>query len=480
MLRIVGRISGSVACVGLITWIYFRLLPANSTTVALTYFLAILIIAANWGLAEAVIASVGAMLSFNFFFLPPIGTFVIADPQNWIALTVFLLTSVIASHLSVRARLKSVEADNRREEVEKLYTFSRNLMLVDHQEPLGRQIAEQINKTFSIDAVAVYDHSTGETFYAGPKDFPVRPGRLQDVALQGTITQEAGDKLVLVPIQLGGKPVGSMGMEWANLSDTALYAIANLLAIAFERAHHLRLASQAEAARRSQELKSTLLDAIAHEFKTPLTSIKGAVTALLCAPPADLDSTELLTVIDEETDRINFLVSETIEMARLEAADIQVHKEICSLANLVQISLQRLRSLIEGRTIEIELPERMPDCLADPVLIKMVITHLLGNAIKYCPSSAPIKISAETQNDFLLVHVIDQGPGIPEDQLGKIFEKYYRLPDSRNQVSGTGLGLYIARRIVEAHGGRMWASSRPGRGSCFSFSLPTVEKASQP
>jgi two-component system, OmpR family, sensor histidine kinase KdpD len=476
MTRTIARILASFVCIGLLTWIYFQLLPVNSTTVALTFFLTILIVAANWGLAEAVIASVTAMLCFNYFFLPPTGTFRIADPQNWIALTVFLLASVIASHLSTRAKRKSVEADNRRVEMEKLYTFSRNLMLVEHQEPLGRQIAEQIHKTFAMDSVAVYDHSSGNTFCAGPNDFPGPNGRLKDVALQGTIIQEAGNNLFIVPIQLGGRVVGSLGMMRAGLSETALYAIANLLAIAFERAQHLRMASQAEAARRSQELKSTMLDAIAHEFKTPLTSIKGAVTTLLCTVPMDSNQMELLTVIDEETDRINFLVSETLEMARLEAADIQVRKEICSLPRLVQTSLKRLRSLLEGRDIEVETPEDLPNCLADPVLIKMVITHLLSNALKYCPFSSPIKVSAELQANSLHMHVSDQGPGIPEDQLEKIFQKYYRLPDSRNQATGTGLGLYIARRIIEAHGGKMWVSSQPGRGSCFSFSLPFPEK----
>jgi two-component system sensor histidine kinase KdpD len=298
------------------------------------------------------------------------------------------------------------------------------------------------------------------------------------VAIQGTVIKETGSSLVIVPIQLGGKPVGSMGVQWTSLSDTALYASANLLAIAFERAHHLKLASQAEAARRGQELKSTLLDAIAHEFKTPLTSIKGAVTALLCEPPADLNRSELLTVIDEEADRIDFLVSETIEMARLEAEEIQVHKEECSLANLVQVSLRRLRSLIEPRIVTVALPERLPDCLADPNLIRMVVTHLLSNALKYCPASTSIQITAEAVKDSLIVNVIDQGPGIPADQLEKIFEKYYRLPGSREEAPGTGIGLFIARRIVEAHGGKMWVSSQPGKGSCFSFSLPILEKAS--
>jgi two-component system sensor histidine kinase KdpD len=439
--------------------------------------LVILIIAAEWGLMEAVIASMGAVFCFNYFFLPPMGTLTIADPQNWVALTAFLLTAVISSHLSTRVKRKSIEANQRSIEMEQLYSLSRALMIMEGKERVARQIADQIVRVFSLDSAAVLDRLTGEISYSGPKDFPLPQGKLQDVALQGTLFQDPGSQVAVVPLRLGGQPVGSLGLWGRVLPDSALYAVANLAAIAFERARNLELVSQAEAARRSQELKSTLLDAIAHEFKTPLTSIKGAVTGLLCPPPADPAATELLTVIDVEADRIDFLITETIEMARLEAEEIQVRRELCAVSDLVRDALRRLRSQLENRPLSIDLPSSLPPCWGDPALIRLVISHLVSNAIKYCPPGSPIRISAVSDEGALSLSVRDQGPGIPENQLEKIFEKYYRLPSMRDQVAGTGVGLTISRKIVEAHGGRLWATSQEGKGSTFQFSLPSFKES---
>ena len=471
MLRIGWRILGVAISIGAVTLVYWRGISVNHTTISLTYLLAILIIAAEWGM-EAVIASIGAMLCFNYFFLPPMGTLTITDPQNWVALAAFLVTAVISSHLSARVKRKSLEANQRSIEMEQLYTLSRALMIMEGKAGVARQVADQIVQIFSMDSAVVLDRASNEVSCSGPKDFPLPQGKLQDVALQGTVIQDANLRLAVVPLRLGGQPVGSLGLWGTVLSDSALFAVANLAAIAFERARHLELVSQAEAARRSQELKSTLLDAIAHEFKTPLTSIKGAVTGLLCQPPADADAMELLTVIDEETDRIDFLITETIEMARLEAEEIQVHQELCPVPELIRDALRRLRSQLENRSVTVELPSGLPPLWGDPALIRLVIAHLVSNAIKYCPPVSPIHVTAKSEEDSLIVHVQDQGPGISEDNLEKIFEKYYRLPSVRQQVAGTGMGLTISRKIMEAHGGRLWVTSQEGKGSTFHFSLP--------
>lgn len=479
ILRFAFRIAGALAVIGVITIICFRILMVNSTTVALSYLFAILIISTGWGLAEAVLASVTAMMCFNFFFLPPTGTFTIADPQNWVALTAFLGTSVIVSHLSVRAKRRALEAHARRAEMERLYSLSRALMITEGQAEVRKQIADHVAQAFSVDAVAVFDRSTGSISHAGPKDLPCSDSRLRDAALQDTTFHDTSENVTVVPVRLGGQPVGSMAIQGTSISDTALYAIANLAGIAFERTRNLELASRAEAARRSQELKSTLLDAIAHEFKTPLTSIKGAVTALLGDPPSTINFKELLTVINEEADRMNYLVSEAIEMARLEAGEIQVQKKQCTPKALIEASLKRLCPVLEGRQVHVEIPEHLPPCSVDPNLITTVITHLVGNAVKYSPPPVPIKIGAETNETAVVISVEDQGSGIPEEHQDRIFEEHFRAPGSRDRVPGTGMGLAIARRIVEAHGGKIWVASKPGKGSRFSFSLP-IENGAPP
>ncbi len=476
VLQITFRIAGAIACIAVVTYFYFRFLSVNSTTVALTYLLAILVISTGWGLAEAVLASVAAMLCFNFFFLPPTGTFIISDPQNWVALTAFLVTAVIASHLSVRAKRRTIEAYTRRAEMERLYSLSRALMITEGQAEVSKQIADQIAQAFPLDAVTIFDRSSGVISRSGPHDMPGDDSRLRDAALQDTVFHDASTSVTIIPIRLGGQPVGSIAVQGALVSDTALYAIANLAGIAFERTRHLELAGQAEAARRNQELKSTLLDAIAHEFKTPLTSIKGAVSALLCDPPASIDHKELLTIIDEEADRMNYLVSEAIEMARIEAGEVQVRSELCIPREIIEASMKRLLPILEGRQVQIVIPGDLPQCSADPGLINTVLTHLVGNAVKYCPALTPIKISAERHENTVIFSVADQGPGIPKEQQSRIFKEHYRAPGSRDRVPGTGMGLAIARRIVEAHGGKIWVDSVVGKGSRFSFSLPAVTR----
>jgi two-component system sensor histidine kinase KdpD len=472
VLRIAAQTACALAAIGAITFLYHRVFAVNSTTVALSFLLAILIVATAWGLTEAVIASVVAMLCLNFFFLPPLGTFTIADPQNWLALMAFLAAAVISSHLSARARRRTIEADERREEMERLYSFSRSLMITEGQAEVAQQVANQIAQVFGAEAVAVFDRSSGMAHRSGPHDLPLTDSQLRDAALQGTLLQDPASGMTIIPIRLGGHPEGSLGIQGASISETALHAVANLAAIAFERTRNRELIGQAQAARQNEELKSTLLDAIAHEFKTPLTSIKAAVSALLSDSPADANVKELLTIIDEESDRMNFLVSEAIEVARIEAGEIQVRTEPHALPDLVAGSLKKLRSVLADRQVAVAIPGDLPPCCADRGLIEIVITQLLGNAAKYSEPLAPIQLSAEADGDSIVVSVADHGPGIPENQQDRVFEKFYRAPGLREHIPGSGMGLAIVRRIVEAHAGKIWVTSQPGRGSRFSFSLP--------
>jgi two-component system sensor histidine kinase KdpD len=471
VLGIAAQTACALAAIGAITFLYDRVIPVNSTTVALSYLLAILIVATAWGLTEAVIASMVAMLCLNFFFLPPLGTFTIADPQNWVALTAFLATAVISSHLSARARRRTMEADARREEMERLYSFSRSLMITEGQAEVAQQVANQVAQAFGAEAVAVFDRSSGKAHRSGPQDLPLNDSQLRDAALQGTVVQDPAAGMTIIPIRLGGPPEGSLGIQGASISETALHAVANLAAIAFERARNRELIGQAEAARQNEELKSALLDAIAHEFKTPLTSIKAAVTALLSDSPADANVKELLTIADEESDRMNFLISEAIEMARIEAGEIQVRRQPHALPDLVAGSLKKLRSVLADRQVAVAIPDDLPQCCADPDLIEMVITQLLGNAAKYSALSAPVRLVAKADGRYVVVRVADQGPGIPEEQQGRVFAKFYRAPEIKDHIPGTGMGLAIARQIVEAHGGKIWVDSEPGKGSQFCFSL---------
>jgi two-component system sensor histidine kinase KdpD len=256
----------------------------------------------------------------------------------------------------------------------------------------------------------------------------------------------------------------------APISDSAVYAIANLAAITLERVQAEEVAGRTEAARQNEAMKSMLLDALAHEFKTPLTSIKFAASSLLDEEPTA--QRELVTIIGEETDRLDSLVTETIRMARIEAGDLQLRKRRQDVRELIGSALEKLRILSEDREIGIECPPNLPNVFVDPELAALALRQLVGNAMKYSHPDSPIEIRASEQGLFVRISVRDNGPGIAEKDISRIFERYYRVADRADRVPGTGIGLTVARDIVRAHGGEMSVDSGPGRGSDFFFTLP--------
>jgi two-component system sensor histidine kinase KdpD len=264
-----GRVVAAVAPVAAVTAIYSRLLPVNPTTVALTYLAVVLLLASFWGIAESTVASVVAMLCFNFFFLPPVGTLTIADPQNWVALLAFLLTAVVTSQLSGRAHRRHVEALARQRDLERLYALSRALLLSERAAAAPGAIARLVSDAFGLQSVGIFDQRSDTVSWAGPRELPQLDDRLREMARTGVSPQGPSD-VVFTVVRLGGTPIGSVALVTEGLSDTVLQSIANLVAIGLERVRADEATAKAEAARESSELRATVLDALAHEFKTPL------------------------------------------------------------------------------------------------------------------------------------------------------------------------------------------------------------------
>jgi len=461
----------SAAIIAGITSLYFHVAAANATTVALSFLLAILGIATAWGLVEALFASVLAVISFNFFFLPPIHTLIISDPQNWIALLAFLVTAITASQLSVRAKRRAAEAVERRLEVERLYALGQAMLLSSGLHPTARETVNRIMQIFDIPAAAFYLKMENAFFRSGPDSEAISDQQLRDSAECQDPEIDTAKQAALVPVRLGGQTIGSLGFAGRVLSSAALNAVAYLVAISMERARSLEEASRLEAVRQSETLKSALLDALAHDLKTPLTSIKGALTHLL-GKKHDTEEEELLTLANEETDRLNRLVVEVIEMARIEAGKLHPDRRPQAIGDIASAALQELESQLKDRNVQVEIPHDLPRAAADFEFIQQAIKQLLDNAVRYSPPGSPIKISAELKGDKIVVSVSDRGEGIDEQEQSRIFDKFFRGRGWRFQVPGTGLGLSIAKGIVEAHGGKIWVASQPGAGSVFSFSLP--------
>ena len=262
------------------------------------------------------------------------------------------------------------------------------------------------------------------------------------------------------------------------MSRQSLEALGTLIAIAIERARAIEQLGKTEAAQEGERLKSALLDSITHDFRTPLTSIKASVTSLLGVTPLDAaQQKELLTVINEEANRLNFLVGEAAEMARLEAGEVDLDLRPHAIREIISAALEQSKSLLGARTVNVQVADNLPPVRADINRAKDVLVQLVMNAVAYSAEGAPITISAESNGNFVQTSVADQGPGIEELELGLIFDKFYRGRDHRYTIQGTGMGLPIAKAIVEAHGGTIGVVSQLGRGSVFTFSLPIDHNA---
>jgi two-component system, OmpR family, sensor histidine kinase KdpD len=475
------RTIAALLIIAAITALYRNALPTvNQTTVALSFLLAILAVSAAWGMAVSALMSVAAMLAFNYFFLPPVGHFTVADPQNWVALLAFLVTAMVGSQLSSRIRKEADVAHRRRREIEQLYAFSQKLLGEGNVIQLLNAIPNHIVESFEAGAASVFLAEKQKFYRSGFGTLQLEEDQLKAAFERDEPFIDAGKSFSFAPIRLGMKSIGSFGVSGARLTRQTLEAVGTLLGIAIERARAVEQLSKTEADRQGERLKSALLDSITHNFRTPLTSIKASVTSLLSERPPNADqSHELLQIMDEECDRLNRLIEEAAEMARLEAGDVELEFASVEVRELVHAAMENCRYALGGREVKVQIQNELPPVRADLTRAKEVLVQLLDNANLYSEREKPIVVSAESNGNSILISVADQGPGIDPLEQGLIFDKFYRGKDQRAVVQGTGMGLPIAKAIVEAHGGSINVTSQDGRGSVFSFTLPIARNASE-
>jgi two-component system sensor histidine kinase KdpD len=462
------------AVVAAITAGYTRLLHVNPTTVAMTFLVAVLVIAAAWGLKYSVYTSLIATACLNFFFLPPVRTWTISDPQNWVALGVFLITAIIGSKLSDKARRQALAAENRRREVERLYAFSQQLLIKENIFELLNDLPVKIVDEFAISAAAIFVASRQKVYYSdvGAHNL-LSADELKAVSARAEPSSDAERGVALIPLRVGVRAVGSLGVVGA-ISYETLEAIGSMVAISTERAAAVEKLSHAEAARESERLRSALLDAVTHEFRTPLTSIKAAASTLGSGVQLDAAArSDLVAVVEEEADRLNRLVGEAAEMAQLDAHQVRLKFEVFDIRSAIDAAVKNVGPALGDHKIEVAIATGLPRIRMDKERITEVIRHLLENAAKYSPAGTPIHVTAEPAGRNVRVSVADHGPGIDDFEQSLIFEKFYRGRGQRG-IQGTGMGLPIAKAIIEAHGGTIGVTSQLGRGSVFHFSLEAL------
>ena len=466
---VVRWIFASSALAGIVL-VYRHWFHVNPTTVALTLLLFILLLAAEWGLRYAVVVSLAATACYNFFFLPPVGTFIISDPQNWLALFAFLITAIVASRLSHRARNQANEARSRQQELEVLFRLSRELLETESVAALLSSIPFSVASVTGAGSVLLF-LLDGDRVYRAGNETPSHLEIPQLRQISNTLTTvDNGAEEAQLPLRTGVRPKGLLLLRGVSLSSATLEAIAGLISMSMERAHALESVARGNASRETERLRTLMIDSITHELRTPLTSIKGAATILMEGGMEGENSRELLTLIDEESDRLNKLVSEAVEMAQLDAQKVQMHREPINVVLLIEEARKACSWVDETHIVHMNVPTHlMMD--ADPSYLKKVVCNLLENAAKYSKPSTTITVSAVEQSGFIAVSIADKGIGIDPSEQSLIFERFYRARSSNDGSTGTGMGLAISRSIIETHGGRIQVTSQPNQGSVFTFTL---------
>ncbi|MBI4855100.1 MAG: DUF4118 domain-containing protein [Acidobacteria bacterium] len=467
----------------------------NHTTTALILLLIVQISASIGGFGPSLVASILGMLCFNFFFLPPVGYLTIDDPQNWVALSAFLVTAIITSKLSSAAHSRAQDAERRKEEVWKLYELGRNIIATPDFETAVSSIARQVVDVFAVKYCAVYaltesinlsqlsiasscglEIPSETTLTIIHKVF--KTGELKLVAVDKLSTEALNssiEEITFAPLKVGLRPTGVIALTADKLERGAIEAIAGLVALALERAKFLQEVSNTEALRQSDKLKSSILASVSHNLRTPLTAIRTSIDSLLRDDFA-LDKAalrEFHLIISEEAYRLTRIVDNLLDMARIEAGELSPKKLWSSPSELISTAIDRCASVLREHQIIVDIDENTPSVKIDSPLLTEALTNLLENAAKYSPAKSKVKITGKVESEKLTISVEDEGQGISSEELERIFDKFYRgKSQATKRTSGTGMGLAIAKGIIEAHQGKIWAESTLGKGAIFKFSIP--------
>jgi two-component system, OmpR family, sensor histidine kinase KdpD len=451
------------------------LLHVNFATTGFLHLLTVVLVAMVAGFWEATVTSVAALICLNYFFVPPVYTFYVSDPQNWIALITFESTALLVSRLSIQMEKQARKAILERRGMEKLYELSRRTLLMDPQKLPGSQIVAQIRDVAEVDAVALFDASRARVDAAGTASLELET-LARDTYLRDRSEDQAAPLTWSRVLRPGKNSIGAIVLRGSNLNPLLADSIASLTALALERARSFEKQSHAEAARQSEQLRTAVLDALAHAFKTPLTAIRTASSGLLEAGRLDPAQEDLVTLIDEESDRLSILSTRLLQTAKLEASETKLRRESVLVPQLIDEILAAHSSQLDGHPTQVSITNQRCVTYGDRELLGTAITQFIDNAAKYSTPGSPIAIAVDDREGEILISVHNEGSEVRPEDRERIFERFYRSPGSNHRAPGTGLGLSITKEAAEAHRGRAWVNSEAGKGTTFFLSLPRMER----
>jgi two-component system sensor histidine kinase KdpD len=516
----VGYVAAGVGVV-LVTILIGSVLDRLSiSNISMLYLLVVLPTAVYFGSGPAIFASLAAFLAFDWYHIRPLHTFTVADPEEWIALILFLVVSIVTAQLAAGQRRRAEEARRREREARALHELGRILSESDDLDATLRDVAEHLRAELDLLGCAVLlpedpvrgGRATVRAVAGAPPppeerstaEWMVAPARSPSAAGPGRRWVRVHDprrraargapyQLSFVPLKAAERTVGVLRLArapdaplWSEEDARLVDAAADQIALAVERSRLRQEALEAEVLRQTDEARRALLASVSHDLRTPLAAIKASAGSLV---QDDVTWTEaerrgFAEAIEEDADRLNRLVENLLDMSRIEAGALRPDKTWYPLDALVDDVLGRLRAVTAGHRIEVDVPETLPPVPLDYVQVVQVLFNLVENAVKYTPPGSTVRISARQEGDAVRVTVADDGPGIPAAALPRLFDKFYRVTGGDTaRTPGTGLGLAVVRGVVEAHGGSVGVESPvPGRerGTAFSFTLPLQSAEIEP
>ena len=471
-LQLLMQCAIGCAAIAAVTFVAYKLHVPLSTA-GFIYLLIVVGMALAYGIWQATFISLVAVSCLNYFFIPPVLSFAVADERDWVALVSFQVCALLVSRLSSREQRMARDANYQRIQMKKLYELSRGILLFDLHTPPGPQLVQLIRRTFFADDVAIFDADLARLDHQG--DWSIDEQQIAKTAYLTDRNEDDRDiRTTQRVIRIGSSPIGAMAIR-GEVDPLIANAVASLAAIAFERYRSYEKEARAESAKQAEQLRVAVLDALAHAFKTPLTVICTASSGLQEMGTLDKTEAELAELINQEAVNLNRLCTRLLQTAKLEASSVTLRTEPVIISRLVDDVVSGLAATLKGHPIELSIQEQDTPLEGDRELLMMILTQYLDNAAKYSAPDTPIGVVVRESNSELLLSVRSRGSIIQMQDRERVFERFYRGSDAKQRVPGTGVGLSIVKKAAEAHQGHVWVISGEAEGTTFFLSMPKLQ-----
>jgi two-component system sensor histidine kinase KdpD len=454
-------------CFGIVANHYLNLAATISV-----YLFVTLAIADKVGFVEASIVSVVATLCLEYYFAPPLFSFRVASPENWTALATFEGISLMVSRLSHHARQQQLLVQKQSSEQKSLHELCRDLLLLDWKQSPEQQLCVLIKRSFPLRGVALWNAYEDALTRFG--ETPNAEDATKVVYFSERNYDDLSNHTSFRVLYFGSRPVGALMLYGHSIDSLTVNSIASITAMAIERTRLLAKEIDVEAERHSEQLRSALLDGLAHAFKTPLSTITLSSSGLLAAGKLSAQQTSLIDLINQEATRLSQLTTRLLRTSRLELSRIVLHEKLINVRTLIRGALDECAFQLQSRVVDVSIAPKMTSVRCDSQLLTMALVQILDNAAKYGPQDSRVRIYAEFSESQAVFRIHNEGSYIPPSERNIVFTRFYRSSSVEHRAPGTGLGLSVAKKAVEAHGGKISIESDVQAGTTFVIAIPAI------